>query len=236
MKKKVIIFIIVLIVMGIIYLNSNLYFDLKDLLLSVSNISTNNYSINFDINKSLKEENESLKRELQLNKSLTEYDIENATVISRNKAYWFNTLIIDKGKNDGVDKDMIVVNEKGLVGVIDKSYKNSSEVKLISTSKNDNTFHISVVINTDKDYYGVLNGYDTKEKMLVIKDIDKDSNIVKGDEVLTSGIGVFFPKGILVGKVEKVFFDQYSLSKIIYVKTDQDFNNIHYVSVLKREK
>lgn len=233
MKKRIIIIIIILILIGIIYINSDKYFNLKGTILSISNTKNNQYSINYNINKYLEEENKKLKESLDLNKTLTEYDIENATVLSRNKAYWLNTLTIDKGKKDGIKKDMLVVNEKGLIGIINKSYKNSSEVKLISTSEKDNTFHISIVIKTDKDYYGVLNGYDSDSNSLLIKNIDKDSNINIGDEVVTSGIGVFFPKGILIGKVERVIFDQYHLSKNIYVKTNQDFNDIHYVSILK---
>ena len=235
MKNKLIILIIFFIVIGAIYLNKDIYFYLKSLVLETKNVH-NNYSLNLDINKSLKEENELLKKQLNLNKTLTEYDIENAMVISRNKTYWFNTLIIDKGLRDGIDKDMLVINENGLIGIVNKSFKKISEVKLITTSPKDNTFHISVVIKTDKDYYGVLNGYDSDNNSLIIKDITKDSNIKIGDEVLTSGIGIFFPKGILIGKVDKILYDQYNLSKNIYVKTNQDFNNIHYVSILKREK
>ena len=235
MRNKIIIVIIVLIIIGVIYLNKDTYFNIKGLLLSINNHESN-YSINLDIDKSLKEENELLKKELELNKTLTEYDIENATVVSRNKAYWLNTLIIDKGKDNGISKNMLVINDKGLIGIITKCYKKTSEVKLISTSQKDNSFHISVVIKTDKDYYGVLNGFDRDSNRLAIKDIDKDSNIKEGDEVFTSGIGVFFPKGILVGKVDKVSYDQYNLSKNLYLKTDQDFNSIHYVSILKRKK
>lgn len=42
-----------------------------------------------------------------------------------------------------------------------------------------------------------------------------------------------FPSGIYVGQVKEIKNDKYNLSKIVYIKTNQDFNDIHYVTVLK---
>ena len=78
------------------------------------------YLIQKNINESLEKEIEELKQTLELNKTLTEYDIENATILSRNKSYWFNTMIIDKGKKDGIKKDMAVITSAGLIGKISK--------------------------------------------------------------------------------------------------------------------
>ena len=44
-----------------------------------------------------------------------------------------------------------------------------------------------------------------------------------------------FPAGIYIGTVEKEESDKYNLSKTIYVKTYQDFNDLHYVTVLKEK-
>ena len=61
-------------------------------------------------------------------------------------------------------------------------------------------------------------------------------NVKEGDVVTTSGLGGMFPRGIYIGEVKKVTNDKYGLSKTLGVKTTQDFNNIHYVTVLKEEK
>ena len=173
-----------------------------------------------------------LKEALELNKTLTEYTPVNATILSRNKSYWFNTITIDKGKSSGIKKNMAVITKKGLVGKINKVSDNSSEIKLITTD--DINFKISVAIKTNEvDNYAILNGYDKETGCIKATGIDKTTDVKKDDIVLTSGLGDMFPGGIYIGTVEKVESDKYNLSKNIYVKTYQDFNDIHYVTVLK---
>ena len=96
-------------------------------------VNTKSYIIEKNNNEELKKEIVELKKALELNKTLTEYDPVNATILSRNKSYWFNTLTIDKGKNSGIKKNMAVITKDGLIGKISKVSHNSSEVKLITS-------------------------------------------------------------------------------------------------------
>ena len=193
------------------------------------------YLIQKNVNASLEKEIEELKDTLELNKTLTEYSIENATILSRNKSYWFNTITLDKGKKDGLKENMAVITKKGLIGKISKVSNHSSELKLITSD--DINFKISVAVKiNDSDNYAILNGYDKKSGLLKVVDIDKTTPVKKGDVVVTSGLGEMFPAGIFIGTVEKIENDKYNLSKILYIKTKQDFNNIHYVTILKEKK
>ena len=193
------------------------------------------YLIQKNVNEKLIEEIDSLKKSLELNSTLTEYVPENATVLSRNRTYWFNTLKIDKGTKDGIKKDMAVVTSDGLVGSINKVGYNFSEVKLITS--NDLKYKISVAINIgDSDTYGILSGFDKKDNLIKITGIDKTVNLEEGNIVLTSGLGNKFPRGIFIGEVVKQESDKYNISKTAYIKTTQDFNKIHYVTVLKEKK
>ena len=88
----------------------------------------------------------------------------------------------------------------------------------------------------DTDNYAILNGYDKKKGLIKVSSIDKSVNVKKGDIVVTSGLGELFPAGIYIGTVESEEMDKYDLSKILYIKTKQDFNDIHYVSILKEKK
>lgn len=190
------------------------------------------YLIQKNINSSLEREIEELKDTLNLNKTLTEYKKVNASILSRNKSYWFNTITIDKGRSSGIKKDMAVITKQGLIGKISKTSDNSSEVKLITSD--DINFKVSVSINVNNtDQYAILNGYDKQSGQVIITGIDKTVEIAKDSPVITSGLGDMFPRGIYIGTVEKIKSDKYNLTKTIYVKTNVDFNNIHYVTVLK---
>ena len=193
---------------------------------------TESYLIQKNINSSLEKEIKELKETLELNKTLTEYNPVNATILSRNKSYWFNTITIDKGKSSGIKKNMAVITKNGLLGRISNVSRNSSEVKLITSD--DVNFKVGIVIKTnDVDNYAILNGYDKKKNLITVTGIDKTTNINIGDAVLTSGLGEMFPAGIYIGEVQEIQNDKYNLSKIVKIKTKQDFNDIHYVTVLK---
>ena len=193
------------------------------------------YLIQKNVNESLEKEIQELKEALELNRTLTEYDTINATILSRNKSYWFNTITIDKGKSSGIQKEMAVITKNGLIGKITKVSHNSSEVKLITS--NDTKYKVSITIKTNEiDNYAILSGYDKETGLIKATGIDKTTNINIGDSVLTSGLGSRFPGGIFIGTVEKIEKDKYDLSKTAYIKTSQNFNDIHYVTVLKEKK
>ena len=193
------------------------------------------YIIQKNVNSSLEGEIKELKEVLELKETLTEYDTVNTTVLSRNKSYWFNTVTIDKGKTSGIEKDMVVVTKNGLVGKISKVSENSSEVKLITSD--DINYKVSVSISTSSgDTNAILNGYDNKTGLLKVTGVDKTYNLSENDKVVTSGLGGKEPRGIYVGVVKKIENDKYNISKTLYLDTGQDFNSIHYLTVLKEKK
>lgn len=196
---------------------------------------TESYLIQKNVNTSLEEEIQELKDVLELNRTLTEYTPINATILSRNKSYWFNQIMIDKGSKDGIKEDMAVVTKDGLVGKISRVYRNSSEIKLITSD--DVNYKVSVTIQTGNgDSYAILNGYDSDTECVMVTGVDKISTVKQGDTIITSGLGGMFPGGIYVGVVQDIKSDKYDLSKTLYIKTSQDFNNIHYVTVLKEKE
>jgi len=197
-----------------------------------NNNQNESYIIQKNVNSSLEKEIKELKDALDLNKTLTEYSPINATILSRNKSYWFNTINIDKGKKSGIEKNMAVITKNGLIGKISKVYNNTSEIKLLTSD--DTNFKVSIAIKTNEiDNYAILNGYDKKTGLITASGIDKTTTINIGDKVLTSGLGEMFPAGIYIGTVEKITSDKFNLSKTIHIKTNQNWSDIHYVTVLK---
>lgn len=184
-------------------------------------------------NIELKKEIEKLKEELDVDRVLSDYEYINSTVVSRNPLYWYNTLTIDKGSRNGIKEGMAVVNATGLIGKIENVSKGSSDVKLITT--NDTNNKISVVIsNGDKNLVGLINGYDYNSGYLEVEGISNTEEVDVGDVVYTSGLGGVFPSGILIGYVDSITTDVYDLAKIINVKPSAEFDDINYVTVLKR--
>ena len=197
--------------------------------------ASKSYLIQKNINVHLVEEIEQLRDTLALNQTLTGYEIVNATVVNRNKSYWYQTLTIDKGKADGLGENMVVITKNGLIGKLEKVTNKSATVKLITA--NDVNNKVSVAITTSNgETNAILSGYDKKKNEILVSGVDSNIDIKKDDSVTTSGLGGMFPRGIYIGKVESISTDKYGLSKTLAIKTNQNFNSIHYVTVLKGEK
>ena len=195
---------------------------------------TESYVIQKNLNVHLEEEIEQLRDALDLNQTLTGYDVVNATVINRNKSYWYQTLTIDKGKKDGLKKNMVAITKDGLIGKIQKVTNYSSEIKLITANDINNKVSVSIA-TTSGETTAILSGYDKDNNLVLISGVDSLVEIKVGDVVTTSGLGGMFPRGIYIGEVETITNDKYGLSKTLGVRMNQNFNNIHYVTILKEE-
>ncbi|WP_204190504.1 rod shape-determining protein MreC [Mammaliicoccus sciuri] len=181
----------------------------------------------------LEKENKALKKELDM-KDISQFNPISATVIGRSPDQWMNTVIIDKGKKSGMKENMAVITSEGLVGRIKKANQFSSQVELISTSVKTSKLSVDIQ-QDDENIFGMINRYDENKDLLVISDIDNKYSIKKGSKVLTNGLGDQLPKGILVGKVEKVENDEYGLSKVAYIKTSTNIKELNHVYVAKRD-
>lgn len=185
-------------------------------------------------NENLENEVKKLKEQLELNTILSDKVFLNATVVTRNVGYWYEEITIDKGKKNGIEKDMAVINSKGLIGKITKVSNYSSNVKLLSNSNMSDK--ISVKIKIDDGYvYGLISKYDSKTNTYTVEGISQNVDIPKGANVVTTGMGATFPSGIEVGSVNKITTDNFDLSKVVEVKSSVNFNDLDYVTVLKRK-
>ena len=194
-------------------------------------IKKNTYKAQIDeLNNEIKE----LKTLLDLNTIISDYNSINATVINRNVGFWYNTITIDKGSHNGIKEGYAVVVNDGLIGKIVSVSEFSSTVKLLTSNELSNK--ISVKINKDgKSIYGLLASYNSKKNVYVIEGISDIDELEVGSYVTTTGLSELFPSGILIGTIKKVTLDNYGLTKVVEVTPSVDFEDITYVSVLKRE-
>lgn len=182
----------------------------------------------------LRNEVNALKKQLKLESLLGEKNTLHATVINRHTDGFYQTINIDKGIKNGIQKGMAIVSEKGLLGIVDKTGNYSSTVSLLTSDTFDK---ISVRIKVEDHYvYGLLSGYKEKRKIFILEGISDTVDIPTDAVVTTTGMGKTFPAGLLVGKVKKVTTDNFDLAKIVEVKPAADFENIDYIAAVKRDQ
>lgn len=212
-KNKEYIILLFLFLLGIFIFNINT-FSLNDYQEKTLNSLSNIYCEN------IKKDYEEL---LEANQFLITNNI-NAILTKvkfRNIYNYKNSLTIYKGSGDNIVKGMLVLDENGLVGIIDKVYKNNSEVKLI-TNKDIN---ISVKINNS---YGILKLRDGK---IIVTDLTLYDEINVDDEVYTSGIGNLLGN-IFIGKVKNIDIDKNNIEKTLEISLGSNLNNLNYLYVV----
>ena len=185
-------------------------------------------------NDNLRDEVNKLKDTLNLNTLLSDKVYMNATVVTRNIGYWYDEVTIDKGSKNGIEKGMAVVNPKGLVGQITKVSNYSSTVKLLSNENMSDKISVKIKV-ADKYVYGLISQYDSKTNTYTVEGISENVDIEEGADVVTTGMGTIFPSGLMVGKVKGVTTDNFDLSKEVEVEASVDFDDLDYVTVLKRK-
>jgi rod shape-determining protein MreC len=207
--------------------------EMKSVYEEYKNISENeNDSIELE-NEELKKQLSQMKDLLQLNETLYEYDYINATVISRNINFWSDTVVIDKGQSSGIVINLPVVVKEGLIGKVISTTEYTSTVRLLTANNSNDKISVKIK-NNDEYMYGLLNGYDSKTDKYIIEGVSYSKDIKLDSIVTTTGMGDLFPSGIAIGYVSGISTDQFDLANIIEVTSLVDFDDINYVTVLKR--
>lgn len=184
--------------------------------------------------KNNEREIKALKQELELKNSLTNYDTVSANVITRSPDSWQDTLIVDRGSKDGIEQNMAVMSQSGLVGRIVEVNMASSKVELL-TSANQNSNHFPVRISAeDGEAFGLLRGYDEKTGAMIVDQLTGDKQIKAGDTVQTSGLGGNSPADLPVGKVVEFKASNFGLDKKVYVKPNAQMYDISVVTIIQR--
>ena len=156
------------------------------------------------------------------------YKVVAARVIGQGSASTFSqTITIDAGSNDGVQKDMTVINESGIVGVV-KSVTGSSAIVILMS---DPTFRIGVRI-AGTQTVGILLGQGTNRYTLQL--LDPAGTIKFGDALLSLGSDnnrPFVP-GLPVGSVSFVDHSNSALTQTASVTGYANLNSLGVVSVI----
>lgn len=177
-------------------------------------------------------ENERLKKLLDY-KSRIPYETVAARVISYDPSNWTNTIIIDKGKRDGIYKLAPVVTyqdgKEGLVGRVIAVENNFSSVLLL----HDQNSMVGAQILRSKEK-GIIEG--DNYRFCKLKFLPYDADVVKKDIVVTSGDGEIFPKGLFIGYVVRVGLKDRGLFREVDVLPFVKFSKLEEVLVIINKK
>lgn len=163
----------------------------------------------------------------------SDYKTEYANVINRDLSNWNNIVSIDKGSNDGIKKDNVVLCSEGVIGKVIEAHRSLSKVQLLSAPDLEGGVSIKVQLSKNKSTEGILEGYDQKKEAYVVKIFNSNAKVKKKMEVVTSGQGKVYPSGLYIGKITEIYNSYDVAGKTVYVKPCTEFDNFDYVAVLK---
>ena len=193
-----------------------------------------------EVNEQLVEENLELRNKLESISFL----LDSATVVEElngeNRYYYvksrvvhnsiykqYNYLTLNKGKKQGVFRNMGVVSDQGLVGIVLESSANFATVIPII----NRDFRLSAKIKST-NYAGILQWDGASPRYAVLNEIPFHVELSKGDTILTSGYSSIFPEGIEVGTIESFSLEQGNFYDI-RVRLFTDFQRLFLVNVIR---
>ncbi len=177
--------------------------------------------------ENIKTQNETLKEYLGLTEKYGEYKTIPGYVINKDISNYSKIIVISIGKRDGVEEQMTVIADKGLVGHVVSVTDTTAKVQTII----DTASSVSCSMSTTKDSI-VCKGTLDDKSLLKAMYIPTEANIIQGDSIETSGLGGIYPKGIHIGTVQKVTNTRNTTDRYALVETAVDFEKLDTVLVI----
>lgn len=176
-----------------------------------------------------KTELERLRNLYALDKKYPSYPKIGASIISKDPGNWYDGFTIDKGTNDGLKINMVVMAGNGLVGHIFQVGPGFAKVKTIiddSSRVSAKIFRTSdtCIVEGEKEYAGYCK----------VEFIDESANIIVGDEIVTSHLSDVYPPGILIGTIKEINENPNQLNKSAVIEPAVDFKHLEEVLVINQ--
>lgn len=216
--------------------------DKYDTLQEISTVLEKNKNLQEQVD-TLTEENNQLKQdsyELERLRDLYELDEKYpgytkvaARVVGTTSSNWYSTFTIDKGSEDGIEKDMNVIAGGGLVGIISEVGPNYS---LIKTVIEDNSYVSGMLIDTGDTC--IVNGdIELMDAGLIhLRGFSNNITVRNGDKIVTSNISDKYLPGILIGYTKDITADSNNLTQTGYLVPAVDFGHLQEVLIITEKK
>ena len=172
---------------------------------------------------------------LDLSKDYDKYKTTGARIIAKGTSNWFSTFTINKGSADGIKRDMNVIADNGLVGVVVSTGKHYANVRSII----DDDSNVSAQVADTEDQLIVSGSLEGMQQsgMITFSGLRDEKNQVKsGDAVVTSNISSKYLPGILIGYIGDIDDSSDDLTKSGTITPVADFTHLSEVLVITQLK
>lgn len=178
----------------------------------------------------LEGENEWLRGYLGMMDELTSFEMVDATVIGREANSYMTLYTLSKGSLHGIEVDMTVVTENGIVGRVESVGMTWSRVSAIT----ENASSVGAVC-ARSGARGIVDGsLGLRENgQCAMNYIDEFADVVVGDVILSSGGGIY-PHGFVIGTVTEITHDENSRTLSAIIDPAVDLDTVTRVMVLKK--
>jgi rod shape-determining protein MreC len=150
--------------------------------------------------RDLETENNRLRHALEYRERAS-FQLVPARIIARDASTWWKTVKIDRGTDDGIETDMPVLTENGLVGKTTTVARHAATVLLIS----DENCKVAASIEGTREQ-GIVSGERAAGLSMPgvsMRFLSKLANLQPGQKIYSSGVGGVYPSGILIGAVKE---------------------------------
>jgi rod shape-determining protein MreC len=139
-----------------------------------------------------------------------------------------NYLTINSGEKEGIKTDMGVVNDLGIVGIVEKTSTNFSTVLSILNTKSKINAKLK-----KSNHFGTLTWNAKSTGFVQLTDVPRLASVRKGDTIVTGGESDIFPGGVNIGTIDRVYTDDETNYYTINVRLFNDMTNLGHVYIIK---
>ncbi len=182
-------------------------------------------TIQLDESRAERAENDRLRKLLHLT-GRHPYELVAANVVGRSLDRLGGSLALDKGQSEGITSNRAILTPDGLVGRVERTTRHGSRV--LTLLHRD----CAVAARIQRSRVdGVVRWEFGDRAALDLLYVSSQEDVVKGDLVVTSGLGGIFPAGVRIGTVDKVGLEPNGLTKEIVIRPAVDFRTLEEVLV-----
>jgi rod shape-determining protein MreC len=201
-----------------------------------------------EVNQKLAEENARLNEQLSKERQqkytnvesinntsiASKYRFETAKVVNKTTRKLRNFVTIEKGSENGIEKDMGVISASGIVGRVIEVSPHYAVVSTILHNQSTTPVHVKLK-NLGDNYLSHIQWDGKDPNYTKLKDIPLSIPVSVGDTIRTTGYNAFYPADVMVGVVARINPQKTSTFHDIDVRLSTNFNTLGYVYVVKNK-